>query len=181
MGTVDLHAFTSLDGVADADRDWQFPYFDEELFGWVGAGWERARAVLLGRRSFEGYEALRTSHPDSPALSFLDSVPVHVVSTTLAAAPRAGVTVVGRDVAEHVRALREATDGTVLVLGSPTLARWLLERGLLDHLDLMLLPVVVGSGTRLFPEGPPAGLRLRSARPLSSGALHLSYDARPGN
>lgn len=177
MGTIDLHAFTSLDGVVDADGDWQFPYFDAELFGWVSAAWERAGSVLLGRASFEGYERLRAGHPDSPVLAFLDSVPVHVVSTTMPGAPRDNVSVVGRDVAGHVRDLRARTESTVLELGSPTLSRWLLGQDLLDHLDLMVLPVIVGSGTRLFLDGTarPSGLRLRSTRSLSSGAVQLDY------
>lgn len=75
MGKIVTGLFTSLDGIVDADDDWQFPYFDEELFAAITAGWHSASTLLLGRRSYEGYERLRVEHPDSPMLAFLDATP----------------------------------------------------------------------------------------------------------
>lgn len=150
-----------------------------------GAGWQRAGAVLLGRRSFEGYEAVRSSHPTSPVLAFLDSVPTHVVTSSALQAPRPDVHVVTGDVEGGISALRERAEGTVLVLGSPTLSRWLIAHHLLDSIDLVVLPVIVGPGVRLFAEAEAeadpgrAGLLLRQARALGSGAVQLSYDVVP--
>lgn len=70
MRKITTGLFTSLDGVVDADDDWQYPYFDEELFAGIAAGWAAAGAALMGRRSFEGYEQLRVAHPDSPMIAF---------------------------------------------------------------------------------------------------------------
>lgn len=171
--------FMSIDGVVDADQDWQFAYFDEELFASITAGWARAGAVLLGRRSFAGYDRLRHEHPESPAVQFLNSVPKYVASTTLTNVAWPGTTVLGIGLKAELARLRTEPGKEVLVLGSPTLVRWLLAHKLLDVLTFTVLPIVVGSGVRLFedmdlPTGP-LGMRLDAVHPLSSGALEMCY------
>ena len=171
--------FMSLDGIVEADDDWQFAYFDEELFEGITSGWARAGAALMGRRSFEGYDALRASHPDSPAVAFLDATPKYVASTTLKDVDWANTTVLGGDLLEQVTDLRRRPGKDVLILGSPTLVRWLLRNGLLDELNFSVLPIIVGSGERLYRDMElPAGhigLKLEGARSLGSGVLELRY------
>lgn len=172
--------FTSLDGIVDADDQWQFPYFDEEMFEGMRAGWARTGATLLGRRSFEGFDALRREHPDSPALAFIDAVPRYVVSTTLHDVDWGGTTVLrDGDLREQVIQLKREPGKDILVLGSPTLVRWLLRNGLLDELNLSVLPIVVGSGVRLFEDmdmpGGHLSMNLARANTLTSGVLELSY------
>jgi dihydrofolate reductase len=178
MRKIVASSFTSLDGVADADSDWQYPYFDEELFAGITAGWAAAGALLLGRRTWEGYERLRVEHPDSPMLAFLDATPVHVVSSTPTGASRENVTVVAAE-PERVRELGRGGAGDLLVLGSPTLVRWLLAERLLDELRLTVLPVVVGAGPTLLGGGPASRvpLRLTTSEALGSGAVVLHYAA----
>ena len=171
--------FTSLDGIIEADDQWQFAYFDEELFAAISANWAQTGAVLMGRTSFAGYDRLRHEHPDSPVVHFLDGVPKYVASTTLTHVDWPGTTVLGTNLEAEVAALRTTHQGEIIVLGSPTLVRWLIARGLLDTLALTVLPILVGSGVRLFhdmelPEGP-VGMHLGTARPLGSGVLELSY------
>ncbi len=136
MRTIRTGLFTSLDGIVDADDDWQFAYFDEELMGGIFDGLDGADDLLMGRVSYQGYARLRTEHPDSP----------------------------------------------VLLLGSPTLVRWLLSRGVIDELALTVFPIVVGSGTRLFENMPAerVGLHLTDSRALASGALSLRYAPAKG-
>lgn len=173
--------FMSLDGVVEADEDWQFAYFDEELFGSITAGWDRVDAVLLGRRSFEGFDALRVEHPDSPAVGFLEGVERYVASTTLSQTAWPGSTVLNGDLSEEVSQLKQQPGKDILVLGSPTLVRWLLSQGLLDELNVSVLPVIVGSGVRLFPDSSTdvslarERLDLVSAKALRSGALEVAY------
>lgn len=176
MGKIVTGLFTSLDGVVDADSDWQFPYFDEELFAGIAAGWGSAGTLLLGRHSYEGYERLRIEHPDSPMLALMDTTPTYVVSSTLDNAPRDGVTIIDGD-PERIARLRAEGEGNVLVLGSPTLLRWLLANDLLDELDVTVLPIVVGEGPRLFDDMPSTRLplRLTGSKTLRSGALKLQY------
>lgn len=169
--------FTSVDGVVDADSDWQYPFFDDELFAWVTSAWSGASAVLIGRRSFEGYERLRSEAPDSPVLEFLDDMPTSVVSRTMPGPPREGVEVFGDNVEARIRALVAAVDGDVLLMGSPALLRWLVEHALVDELSIMVLPVVVGAGPRLFDGTTQlrAQLTLLRSRSLRSGAVELVY------
>lgn len=176
MGKIVTGLFTSLDGIVDAEDDWQFPYFDEELFAGITAGWHSAGTLLLGRRSYEGYERLRVEHADSPMLSFLDATPTYVVSSTLNNPSRDGVTVIDGDPA-RIAQLRTEAEGNVLVLGSPTLLRWLLANDLLDELNVTVLPTVVGEGPRLFDDMPTrrVPLRLAGSKALQSGALELRY------
>lgn len=171
--------FMSLDGIVEADGDWQFTYFDDELFAAITAGWARAGAVLMGRNSFAGYDRLRHEHPDSPAVQFLDSVPKYVASTTLTDVGWSGTTILGVELEAELARLRSEPGKDILVLGSPTLVRWLLAHRLLDALTFTVLPVIVGSGVRLFKDMElPAGqlgMRLDAAQPLASGALELRY------
>lgn len=82
MRKIVTSLFTSLDGVVEADNDWQFAYFDDETFGALTAGWDRVDAALMGRRTFEGYDAVRLENPDSPVVAFLERVSRYLVSTT---------------------------------------------------------------------------------------------------
>lgn len=173
--------FMSLDGVIDADDDWQFAYFDEELFASISAGMARVDAVLMGRRSFEGYAELRTAHPESPMVDFLERVDRYVASTTLTETDWRGTEVLTGDVKTKVTQLKQSPGRDILVAGSPSLVRWLLSHALLDELSVSILPVIVGPGARLFPDSSPSssmtrtGLGLTSAKVLGSGVLQVSY------
>lgn len=173
--------FTSLDGVVDADGDWQFTYFDDELFEWINAAWNRADVALIGRRSFAGYDALRRDHPDSPMLGFLERAERYVVSTTLKDADWPGTTIIGTDLHRQLTELKQRPGKDILVCGSPSVVRWLLARGLLDELNISILPVVVGSGPQLFPDSATdhaltrVSLDLTTTTTLRSGVVMLSY------
>lgn len=180
MRKIITELFMSLDGVVEADDDWQFAYFDGELFERIVAGWDRADAALMGRRSFEGYESLRSEHPDSPMVAFLERVHRYVASTTLSQTSWSGSTVLRGDVHEQLLRLKRLPGEEILVPGSPTLVRWLLSHRLLDELNVRILPTVVGSGARLFPDSSndsPArvGLDLAHSKALRSGVLELTY------
>lgn len=184
-GVVRSSLFMSLDGVVSADEGWQFAYFDAELFASVTAAWDRAGAVVMGRRSFEGYRALRADHPDSPMLAFLDRVDRYVASTTLTDPQWPGTTVIADDLIATVSQVRDSTRGETLVAGSPSILRQLLSVGALDDLDITILPIVVGTGDRLFPDQADDGLdrlplALADHRVLKSGAVQLTYRRADG-
>lgn len=173
--------FVSLDGVVQADADWQFTYFDEEMFAEVTAAWMRAGAAVMGRRSFEGYNALHTQHPDSPMLAFLEGVDRYVASSTVGENDWPGTTVLNDDVYDQLAALKQQPGGDILVCGSPSLIRGLLAHRLLDELNLLVLLIIVGSGDRLFPEASTGNdltrlpLKLSRSTAFGSGALSLQY------
>jgi dihydrofolate reductase len=133
----------------------------------------------MGRRSFEGYDALRAEHPDSPMVAFLDQSTKYVVSTTLKSVEWRNSVLLGADLREQIARLRAEPGKDILVLGSPTLVRWLLRNGLLDELNITVLPIIVGSGVRLFEDmDMPAGhvkLALEGTKTLASGVLEVRY------
>lgn len=170
--------FMSVDGVIEADDEWQFPYFDDELIGKLMDQMRRADAVLMGRRTYEGYAAIWSDGPsDTPMARFLDAAPKHVVTSTLTSFSWHNSTALGGDLETEIRELKRSPGRDILIPGSPTLIRWLLGRGLLDELAYTVLPVVVGRGPRLFDRMPAVeiGLELARSKPLASGALELSY------
>lgn len=164
-----------------ADDDWQFAYFDEEMFADVHAAWARAGAAVMGRRSFEGYNAPHIEHPDSPMLAFFEGVARYVASTTLTETDWPGTKVLGGDVCDKFAVLKQEGAGDILVCGSPSLIRGLLGHGLLDELNLLIPPIVVGSGDRLSSEHSTGTglsrlhLKLTSSTVFGSGALSLQY------
>lgn len=171
--------FMSVDGVVEADDDWQFAYFDEEVLEIMTAAWAQSGAALIGRRSYEGYDTLRAGYPDSPMAAFLNSVPKYVVSTTLNDPTWPNTTVLNQDLPEQIDELKQQPGKDIMVPGSPTLVRWLLRNDLLDELHFSVLPIVVGAGVRLFedmdtPTGP-IGLELQAARTLANGVQELRY------
>lgn len=141
----------------------------------------RVDAVLMGRRSYEGYAALRTEHPESPMVDFLDRVDRHVASTSLTKTDWPGTEVLTGDVQAAITRLKQRAGKDILVAGSPSLVRWLLSRALLDELSVSILPVLVGTGTRLFPDSSAAGasertgLSLANVKALGSGVIQVSY------
>lgn len=177
--------FTSLDGVVGADSDWQFPYFDDELLEWIASGSRDVDTVLMGRHSFAGYSALRRDHADSPILPFLERADRYLVSTTQTDTDWPGTTILSHDVSEQLTDLKQQSGGKILVAGSPTLVRWLLAHDLLDELAVCVLPIIVGSGPRLFPESDSdssltrRGLGLLRSGALRSGVLTMTYSPAP--
>ncbi len=95
MRKIKSGIYISLDGVVETDDDWQFPYFDEELFTRIASTWNSSDVALMGRRSFEGYAALRVEYPDSPMLAFPERVERLVVSTTITETDWPGTVVLG--------------------------------------------------------------------------------------
>lgn len=180
MRQIKTSIFISLDGVVDADSDWQYAYFDEQLFEELGNDWNSSTTVLLGKNSFKGYDRLKVEHPDSPILTYLNSVNVYVVSDDSEVAndwPKATV-IAGKDLENTILKLREADGGDILVLGSPTLLRSLLAYGLIDDLKIMILPVIVGDGVRLFESTPSVKrlrLQMKETRTLGSGIIIVNY------
>ena len=106
----------------------------------------------------------------------LNSRPKYVASTSLTDPEWAGTSVLTGDVAAAVRDLKAQQDGDLLVPGSGVLVRWLLANGLVDQFDLLIYPVILGQGTRLFPDtGPDTALDLVSSRTTSGGLTIQTY------
>lgn len=178
MGNVTASFFISLDGVVEAPETWHTPWFDEEMGATIGQAIAAADAFLLGRRTYEEWAAYWPQQDPgrNPMAAAINGLPKYVVSRTLGEATWQGSTVLAGALADEVPRLKERHGGEIAISGSATLVRSLLEAGLLDELRVMLHPVLVGRGTRLFQDAPqPASLELAESRAFGSGVLSLSF------
>jgi dihydrofolate reductase len=180
----------SVDGVMqglggpDEDRrggfdrgGWALPLVDDETGEYLAEVYGEAAAFLLGRRTYDIWAPYWSRQPDSnPIAAALNSRPKYVASTTLVDPHWAGATVLAGHLADEVTRLKDLHEGDLLVPGSGVLVRWLLAHDLVDELDLVTVPVVVGRGTRLFPEsGPDLALELVASRTTSRGTIIQTY------
>jgi dihydrofolate reductase len=135
------------------------------------AGW------LFGRWTYEQLLTHWNRQPDSPFTPALNNTPKYVVSTTLSEPlPWPNSTLLRGDVAKGVRTIKEHADGVVAIMGSATLIASLMAADLIDEYLLMIHPLVLGSGGRLFPEGVGASLRLTGSTSSASGMVIATYE-----
>ena len=184
MGSVVVTEFVSLDGVIEDPGGAE----DYKHGGWsfeISRGDEGNRfkleetlatdALLLGRVTYEGFAKAWPSREGEFADKF-NTMPKYVVSSTLTAPEWSNSTVVDGDLDEVVAKLRAEHDGNIVVHGSAQLVQALLERDLVDELRLMVFPVVLGSGKRLFGEtSEKTGWRLADSKTVGEGVLTLVY------
>jgi dihydrofolate reductase len=180
----------SVDGVMEGNggqRDnrpgferggWARPPFDNEALTLVQEIYQRADAFLFGRRTYDlfaGYWGVRTDLED-PIVGALNTRPKYVASNTLTEPSWADTTVLSGDVAAAIGELKAKPAGELQVHGSGALTRWLLDNDLVDELNLLTIPVVVGQGTRLFPDaGPDIALELVDSRAFPKGITLQVY------
>jgi dihydrofolate reductase len=178
MRKVIASLFVSLDGVMEKPETWHFPYFNEEMGAAIGQAMSSADAFVLGRRTYEEWAAYWPSQSpeENPMAAAINGMPKYVASTTLDDVTWQNSSLLEGDVAGEVEKLKEQPGKDIVVSGSATLVRSLLREGVLDELRLMVHPVVVGSGRRLFENGEVhAALELVSSESFSTGVLNLTY------
>jgi dihydrofolate reductase len=157
---------------------WARPPFDDEALTFVNEFYQRADAFLFGRRTYElfaGYWGVMDPG-SSPIADALNTKPKYVASTTLTNPQWANTTVLSGDVAAAIGELKAKPGGELQVHGSGALTRWLLAHNLVDEMNLLIVPVVVGQGTRLFPDsGPDIALDLVNSRAFPKGITLQVY------
>ncbi|MBB5851246.1 dihydrofolate reductase family protein [Amycolatopsis umgeniensis] len=176
-------------GASDEDRrngfergGWARGKGDHETVEFINRTYERADAFLFGRRTYElfagswGSLTAQDFPGWEPVQRALNARPKYVASTKLADPAWSGTTVLSGDLAAAIADLKAKPGGELQVHGSGTLIRWLLENGLVDEMTLLVVPVIVGQGTRLFPEtGPDLALDLIESRTDSKGVTIQVY------
>ena len=180
----------TLDGVyqgpggPDEDRrggfdrgGWTAAYGDEEGWRFLTSWFERADAFLLGRKTWEIWEPYWPLHDSGDPVSHgINVKPKYVPSTTLKDPQWTNTHVISGDLEAAVRDLKGKPGGELQVHGSGELLRWLLDRELVDELNLRLYPVVIGDGLRLFPErGQTHDMTVVEERTLPGGVTLLTY------
>lgn len=169
--------FMSLDGVVEAPEKWTGPYFNEEIGQVIGAQMASSDTLLLGRVTYQTFaEAFAGDTSGDPVPAQMNNTSKVVVSTTLAGARWQNSTLITGDVADQIKELKDKPGKNINISGSATLVRWLLRGDLLDELDLLVFPVVLGGGQRLFADdGDQAALKLGVFQAFGNGVLHLTY------
>jgi dihydrofolate reductase len=157
---------------------WARPLFDNEAMTFVDQLYQRGDAFLFGRQTYEifaGYWGVMANSA-SPIAAALNTRPKYVASTTLTNARWADTTVLSGDVAAAIGELKAKPGGELQVHGSGALTRWLLNNRLVDEINLLVCPVVVGQGTRLFPDaGLDMALELVDSRAYPQGIMLQVY------
>ncbi len=153
------------------------PLFDDEAMTFVNDIYQRADAFLFGRRTYEVFARYWGAQGDSnPIAAALNARPKYVASNTLTDARWEDTTVLSGDLAAAIRELKAKGEGELQVHGSGALIRWLLVHDLVDDINLLVVPVVVGEGKRLFPErGPDLALELVDSRAFPRGITSQVY------
>jgi dihydrofolate reductase len=184
MGRIVVTEFVSLDGVMEdpggaegyKHGGWTFEFNRGEGDEFKLEETRETDALLLGRKTYEGFAAAWPSREGEFADKF-NSMPKYVVSSTLREPEWNNSTVLDGDLAEETAKLRASTQGDIVVHGSAQLVQALIEQDLVDELRLMVYPVLLGSGKRLFAEtGDKKPMRLSSAKPVGDGITILTYE-----
>jgi dihydrofolate reductase len=196
MRKLVVQDWMTLDGVVQApgapDEDtrdgfthggWSLPYFDDAAMKWTVENLSRAGGFLLGRRTYQTFAAHwpNASEEEQPLAEQLNRKPKHVATTTLTD-PLAwhNSTVLNGDVADAIAALKNDDGDDLLAIGSVELVRTLIEHNLIDEFRLMIDPLIVGGGKRLFPDdGAMKRMRLVGSQPTSTGAILATYVLSP--
>lgn len=187
MGRIVVTEFVSLDGVVEGPGGGE----DYRHVGWtfeIERGEEggkfkldelvEAEAQLLGRVTYEGFAAAWPGRSDEAGFAEkMNSMPKYVVSSTLEKAEWENTTILSGDLAEDMARIKREIDGVILIAGSPTLVQALIERDLVDELRLMVFPVLLGSGKRLFgAHDDKMRLQLADSKVVGDGVLVLTYE-----
>lgn len=179
MRKVVAGLFISLDGVTESPEKWQFEHFDEDMMAAMASHIAAEDAVLLGRVTYQEWMPYWPTATDEPYASHINSTPKYVVSTTLHKVEWGkwdNVTLMQGTVAEAITRMKQQPGKNIGVAGSPTLVQSLLQADLLDELTLMIHPVVVGAGKRLFQDGGDLKrLKLVDSKVTSTGVIIVTY------
>jgi dihydrofolate reductase len=171
--------FLTLDGVMEAPERWNLAYFNDEMGQAIGEGFAASDAMLMGRVLYEEWAAYwpQQDPEEDPVAEQMNGVQKYVVSTTLEGPLEwQNSTLIRGDVTEEISKLKRQPGKDIVISGSGTLVRSLLEDGLIDELRLMVHPVVVGSGKRLFEEGEQqTALELVDTKTFATGVVYLIY------
>ncbi|MGA7673354.1 MAG: dihydrofolate reductase family protein [Nitrolancea sp.] len=191
MRKIIVSEFVSLDGVMqapggkDEDTDggfaeggWTWPYWDDEIGAHFGQLMSQCDAFLLGRKTWQTHGGAFEPLPDDdPMMGPLNTIQKYVVSNTLESADAwRNSTLISGDVVGEIRKLKEQPGKNIAIDGSSVLIHTLAQHGLIDEYHLLVYPVVLGGGKKVFPEGDRINLKLVDAKPLGSGVILTRYE-----
>jgi dihydrofolate reductase len=170
--------YVSLDGVVDEPGEWSIPYFSDDLAKYKYDELFGSDALLLGRVTYEGFAAAWPTMEDIEGdfAVRMNTLPKYVASTTLEQAEWNNSTIIRENVPEEVARLKDDAGQDILIGGSGALAQSLLQHDLIDEVRMLVHPIAVGTGKRLFEgTGEPIALKLVDTKSFDSGVVALTY------
>lgn len=174
MRNLVVTEFLSLDGVMENPM-WTFPYWNDEIANFKGEESEASDALLLGRVTYEGFAAAWPNSKDEGA-DYFNNIRKYVVSTTLDRADWNNSVIINGNVVEEIQKLKQQDGKDIVVHGSGNLIKTLMQHDLVDRYRLLIYPLVLGKGQRLFEEGTAEKLKLVESKSFSSGVVGIIYE-----
>lgn len=172
--------FMTLDGVVAEPQKWSFPFWDDGIAAFKSDELKVSEALLLGRVTYEGFAAAWPGRNDDTGFADkFNAMPKYVATTTLKQLSWNNSHALEGDVPQAVAKLKAKTGGDIAIHGSVSLINALLPHGLIDRLHLIVYPIVLGEGKRLFNEGVTANFARTETKPFPKGAVGLVYDFVP--
>lgn len=180
MRKIFITEFVSVDGVFQAPgpdgsgfkyEGWTFPYHSDEFMKFKSEELKATDSLLLGRVTYEGFAAAWPQRKGDWFSDKFNNMPKYVVSTTLKTADWTNSHIIKENVVEEIKKL----EGTIAVHGSGTLARFLIENKLVDEIILLVYPLVLGTGKRLFENMQKTPFKLIETKPIQNGLVVLKY------
>ena len=195
MRKIIVSEFVSLDGVMQApggaEEDtqggfahggWTGPYWHDDIGESILQELNQADTLLLGRKTWQTHAAAFEPAAGDPFADVLNNLRKYVVSTTLKSADAwRNSTIISENVVDEVHRLKEQPGKDIYVDGSSVLVHTLAQAGLVDEYHLLVFPLVLGSGKRVFPDGYTSGLKLVDTRPFPSGVVLMRYQPERNN
>jgi dihydrofolate reductase len=184
MRKIVVGMFMSLDGVIEGPGSgddfelagWTDPYWDDGIGETIFASMMARDAMLMGRTTYESFKNAFSSSPaEDPFGSQMNSVTKYVVSTTLPTADWENSILIKEDVIEEIRKLKQQPGMDISISGSAGLVHSLMPHNLIDEYMLLVYPVVLGKGKRMFPDGVPMNLKLAETKSFNTGVVMLRY------
>jgi dihydrofolate reductase len=170
--------YISLDGVVEEPGEWSIPYFSDDLAQYKNHELHASDALLLGRNTYEGFAAAwpEMEEIEGEFAARMNTLPKYVASSTLGKAEWNNSTIIRSNVPDEVAKLKRGRGEIILIGGSGALAKSLMQHNLIDEIRMLVHPIVVGAGKRLF-EGTtkPVGLKLIDTQSFISGVVALTY------
>ena len=174
--TLAATLFMTLDGVVEAPDKWSFPFWSEETGKFKLDELRATDALLLGRVTYDGFAAAWPGRKDEEGFADrFNSMPKYVASKTSKKLEWNNSHLIKGDLAAEVSKLKQQPGHDIVIHGSPTLIRSLLPHDLIDEYRLLVYPIVLGRGKRLFDEASQANLKLAESETFSKGVVKLVY------
>jgi dihydrofolate reductase len=167
--------FLSLDGVAEAPHEWSMGYFNDEILKFKHDELWAADALLLGRVTYDAFAASWPERSGDDFAERMNGIKKITVSTTLRNPSWNNTSVISQDIVAEIAKLKQKPGGDLVVYGSTELLRTLMEHNLVDEYRLLVYPVVLGKGQRLFKDDVSAKLALKESKRYGEAAL-LTYE-----